>query len=502
VQLVGCGPVLDERAMAEERLLERPAAVPMPHGGTERRVARHRRRTLTFAAVDAAMLLLAVLASALGAAQGGLQPAPIAVAVLFGVLTLLLIAGRGGYRFRLETSPLDHTAHVLGAGSVAAMAIIAATVIHGGDAAESEPIIRLWAFAAVYLFAGRLAVGLATHRANRRGIKTLIIGAGTVGHTVARRLVEHREMGLEPVGFLDHEPRDVEGAVDLPVLGASWDLGRVVHRHEVDHVIVTFSTAPHAVVLGIIRRCRDLGVQVSLVPRLFEEVSNRISVEHLGGIPLLHVGQADPRGWQFDVKYALDRLLGCLAVVWFAPVLLVIGALVKLSSPGPVLFGQRRVGLDGREFDMLKFRTMRLAPPGIENDAAWMARAIGGEEGAEVVATADRRTPLGTFLRRWSLDELPQVINVVRGDMSLVGPRPERAGYVETFRHHVYRYGDRHRVKSGITGWAQVNGLRGETSLTDRVEWDNYSVENWTPWLDLKILVMTPLAVLSGRGAQ
>jgi exopolysaccharide biosynthesis polyprenyl glycosylphosphotransferase len=291
----------------------------------------------------------------------------------------------------------------------------------------------------------------------------------------------------------------------VPVLGASWDLESAVHEHDVEHVIVTFSTAPHSVLLHLVRRCRALGLEVSLVPRLFEEISNRVSVEHLGGIALLRVDQADPRGWQFEIKYVLDRITGVALVLIFALPMLVVAAAVRLTSPGPVFFRQARVGLDGREFDILKFRTMRIDPEQHENDAAWMAAQLGqAQTGGDAPAppSPDRRTPIGRVLRRWSLDELPQLLNIARGDMSLIGPRPERTGVVRNFERHVYRYGDRHRVKSGLTGWAQVHGLRGRTSLADRVEWDNYYVENWSPWLDLKILLLTIPAVLAGRGAE
>jgi lipopolysaccharide/colanic/teichoic acid biosynthesis glycosyltransferase len=162
-----------------------------------------------------------------------------------------------------------------------------------------------------------------------------------------------------------------------------------------------------------------------------------------------------------------------------------VAAAVKLTSPGPLLFRQHRVGRDGHAFELLKFRSMRA--PGDEPQRFEPApgSAPGGVEGD------DRRTPIGRFIRRTSLDELPQLINVLRGDMSLVGPRPERPEFVELFRQDVYRYSDRHRVKSGITGWAQVHGLRGQTSLADRVEWDNFYIENWSLWLDLKILLLT-----------
>lgn len=185
------------------------------------------------------------------------------------------------------------------------------------------------------------------------------------------------------------------------------------------------------------------------------------------------------------------------AVPAISPLHLLLALLVRLSSPGPILFRQARMGRDGREFEMLKFRSMRVSAAGVENDAAWAAQVLGAD--AVTVCSEDRRTRIGTFMRRLSLDELPQLWNVARGDMSLVGPRPERLHYAQMFGERMYRYGDRHRVKSGLTGWAQVSGLRGETS-EDRVEWDNWYVENWSPWLNLKILLLTLMAIIDGRG--
>jgi exopolysaccharide biosynthesis polyprenyl glycosylphosphotransferase len=216
-----------------------------------------------------------------------------------------------------------------------------------------------------------------------------------------------------------------------------------------------------------------------------------VEVEHLGGIPLLRAAPADPRGWQFSIKYAIDRVVAALALLLTAPLFAGLALAVRLSSPGPVLFRQRRIGLDGHEFVMLKFRSMRIAEPG-EQFVPDEGLAPGGVEGT------DRRTRVGNVMRRLSLDELPQLLNVLRGDMSLVGPRPERTHFVRDFEERVYRYEDRHRVKSGLTGWAQVQGLRGQTSLADRVEWDNYYIENWSLWLDLKIVLST-LPALVGR---
>ena len=194
----------------------------------------------------------------------------------------------------------------------------------------------------------------------------------------------------------------------------------------------------------------------------------------------------NPKGLRFGIKYAADRLLAAGLLVLASPVMLGAALAVWLSLGRPLFFKQRRVGRDGREFDMLKFRTMR-APEGDDGAELPLAEdtAPGGVEGV------DRRTPVTAFLRRLSIDELPQLVNVLVGHMSIVGPRPERTHYVRLFEESVYRYGDRHRVKSGITGWSQVNGLRGKTSLADRVEWDNYYIENWSLWLDFKILLLT-----------
>jgi exopolysaccharide biosynthesis polyprenyl glycosylphosphotransferase len=250
-------------------------------------------------------------------------------------------------------------------------------------------------------------------------------------------------------------------------------------------VVLTFTSSPDHELMPLIRACEERGIGVALVPRMFESVNVRLELQNLGPLPLVGLNWVDPKGWQFELKHTIDRAVSIVLLVLLAPLMLAVALAVKLSSPGPVLFRQRRVGRDGRRFDMLKFRSMRLAEPELESPEPGIAP--GGVEGA------DRRTSLGRFLRRTSIDELPQLMNVAAGEMSLVGPRPERPEFVAMFDEEVRRYSDRHRVKSGITGLAQVQGLRGRTSLLDRVELDNYYIQNWSMSLDLKILLKTLL---------
>jgi exopolysaccharide biosynthesis polyprenyl glycosylphosphotransferase len=261
-------------------------------------------------------------------------------------------------------------------------------------------------------------------------------------------------------------------------------------------VILAFSSEPDHLLVAKARECQRMGIDVSLVPRLYESLNERATLDHVGGLPLVTLRAVDPRGWQFALKHAVDRGFAALALVVLSPLLLVMALLVRMSSPGPILFRQRRVGWDAQEFSLYKFRTMRAATPESNDFAPMPGSAPGGVEGL------DRRTRVGRWLRAASLDELPQLFNVVRGEMSLIGPRPERPEYVRQFIAEVPGYINRHRVKCGITGWAQVHGLRGQTSIADRIEWDNYYIQNWSLRLDMKIAVMTLVEVLRLRDGR
>jgi exopolysaccharide biosynthesis polyprenyl glycosylphosphotransferase len=508
--LSGTGRVGDEIAPApaaeapETEALERA----LKAAGDELPVRRPRRRhvlqgrgwTIASVTADAVMLFLAVGAALLGAKHAGVRTDFPGIWT-FPPLVIGLLALRGMYRSKLRVQMLDEAGHVVGATSVAAMINIAVSAFTANAGEHAELLARVWVFGMLYVGGSRVVLGLTQRKARIEGVigkPTLIVGAGRVGAQVERRLEEQPELGLRPVGYVDARPPSPELVPGrrAPVLGGPGDLPQVVAETGAEHVVLAFlsSRGSDAKLVPLVRQCDELGLEVSLVPRLWESINIRAALEHIGGMPLFRLHTVRPKGWQFAVKHALDRVVGAVLIVLLAPLLIGVTLAVRLSSPGPIFFRQRRIGRDGRPFDLLKFRSMRIAEdPGPKGNVSVLLpedTAPGGVEGA------DRRTPIGRFIRRTSVDELPQLFNVLLGEMSIVGPRPERPEFVELFERRIERYDDRHRVKSGITGWAQVHGLRGKTSLSDRIEWDNYYIENWSLWLDTKILLMTITAVV------
>jgi exopolysaccharide biosynthesis polyprenyl glycosylphosphotransferase len=454
-----------------------------------------------------------LLCVAVALALGGLSVTAVQAPLLaLPPLVMLLFLLRGLYRTRMRALVLDGIVPVLSAVSVAAMAVAMIGLFVNGEVPNQSDWIRAWLFALVAVALGRVVLANAQRMARSRkliGKPVLIMGAGYVGAQIARRLENHPDYGLVPVGFVDDDPRSVAevGGRDVPVLGTLDELDGVVARTKINHLIVAFSAVTDARVSRLIQHCQEIGMEVSVVPRMFDTMNHRAAYETVGGLPLLTFSMVDPKGWQFAIKYSIDRVVAGLVFLMLSPLLVVLALLVKIATGGPILFRQPRIGLDGHEFDMLKFRTMKGTPAQHgEGDAAWAESIVGANglendvdstdsTGGESAQAEDRRTPVGRLLRRLSLDELPQFWNVFNGDMSLIGPRPERSSYVRRFEPVVYRYGDRHRVKSGITGWAQVHGLRGKTSLAERVEWDNYYIAHWSLGLDLKIVLLTFVAL-------
>ena len=348
-----------------------------------------------------------------------------------------------------------------------------------------QPLFEQGAAAVFALLAGRwLAYGViravrAHHLVTER---TLIVGAGPVSTQLAATLSEHAGYGLLPIGFLDARP--VVSGASMSVLGDYTSLDRVVRQFRIQRVIIGFGR--NLDLPRIIRTCQALPVKTHLIARGAELGVTALGrqVDDVVGIALLRV--APPRLTTTSahlIKRAMDVIAASVLLSLTAPIWLGAAAVVRLSSPGPIFFRQRRVGRGGLPFEVLKFRTMRV---NADSDTTWS------------VAHDHRVTVVGSVLRKTSIDELPQLVNVLRGDMSLIGPRPERPHFVERFGAEVPNYQDRHRAPVGITGWAQVNGLRGDTSINERVRLDNYYVEQWSPWFDLVIGLRTVAEVLRG----
>jgi len=381
--------------------------------------------------------------------------------------------------------PLDDMwAVVVGVGIASLLMMASRSLVVDGGQSLAE-VARMFAFAVVYVGAGRFSLTRWQLRVRRDGDgrrPTVVLGSGRTAALAADRLLANPELGFEPVGFV----ADVdEVGARLPVLGTVSELELVLDQRRIQQLLVAGTEISQERLVDIADRCEDAGVSIAFVPQLAEKTTARLAVEHLGGLPLVFLDASEPKGLSFRIKYLMDRVLAALFLCLTLPAFAAAGLAVWCSLGRPIFYKQRRVGRDGKEFWLLKFRSMTEAHDEVSAPGNARDTAPGGVEGE------DRRTRVGAFLRRTSLDELPQLLNVLRGDMSLVGPRPERPEFVAQFEASVRRYDRRLRAKSGITGWAQINGLRGKTSISDRVEWDNYYIENRSLWLDFKIILFT-----------
>jgi exopolysaccharide biosynthesis polyprenyl glycosylphosphotransferase len=427
-----------------------------PAGRRDHHTARWFARTVGVTTDAAALTVAALLAG-----QRGWLAAVYALAAL-GTLGVTAC-----YRPRLNLSALDGAPRVVAA--LGAPVLLLATLTPG------SLVVRQAAVAVPLVLAARAAAAAVVRAARRGGLteRVVIVGTGSVAIELANVVTAHPEYGLSVDGFA--------GAPDaaLPPRrhGELGELVDIVRRTGVRTVIVAFDPMRETDLVPELRRVAAQGVDVFVVPRFFElGVAPRgADVDELWGIPLHRVRQSALRPGARAVKRATDVVLGSVLLVAALPVMAVAALLVRSTGPGPILFRQRRIGQHGREFELLKFRTL----PVDHVDARWNTE------------DAAYSHPVGRALRRLCLDELPQLWNVVRGDMSLVGPRPERTHLVEEFERRVHGYRDRHRMPAGLTGWSQVHGLRGETSLRERVRFDNQYIEHWSLWRDVVILART-----------
>jgi len=397
------------------------------------------------------------------------------------------------HRSRLELSVLDDLPAYLIAAILAAVAMAGVATMFGPQALTPQTCLFFGAMCLVFLTTGRVLAYQVVRRLRRSHLvahPVVIVGSGEVGQRLAGAMLAHPEYGLTPVGFVDSNipassDNDATRRIDSirPLLGNLAALPDVLKHFDVHDVVFAFGAQPDAYLVRLVRACVRMDLQVFVVPRYFElwGADRRARTEVLWGVPLVRLRRWPLRPSQAWIKRAVDIVLASVGLIALSPVLALCAIAVRLEGGPGVVFRQTRVGRNGETFTLLKFRTMR--PTGDEAERRW---SIDG----------DRRIGrVGSVLRRSSLDELPQLINVLRGHMSMVGPRPERPFFVQDFVKHFSRYSDRHRVATGLTGWAQVNGLRGDTSIADRVTFDNYYIDNWSLWNDVKIMLRTVSAM-------
>jgi Undecaprenyl-phosphate glucose phosphotransferase len=395
----------------------------------------------------------------------------------------------GLYRPRRIGSHLSEAVDIAKASTMGVLVLVAVmTFFFRGYDYSRVVIVYFGLLSIAVVWFSRAAFREGLRFARRHGYNqrfAVVVGDGELAATVVQRLQDRRDVGIQVLGVVGDDKDDTGGARRL---GGYADLRAVLDAHTVDHVILALAHEDYGRLAGLLDAVGDEPVTIHVVPDLLRFASLRGGIEQFEGMPFIHLRESPLYGWNRLAKRVFDFVFSAVVLAGIWPALLLLAAAIKLSSRGPVFYRQQRMGLDGRRFEMLKFRTM---------DADAEART-----GPVWARPSDqRRTSFGAFLRRLSLDELPQFINVIRGEMSVVGPRPERPVFVEKFRQTVPGYMLRHKVKAGITGWAQVNGLRGNTSLEKRIQYDIEYIERWSVWLDVKIIAMTVVRVLVDRNA-
>ena len=445
-------------------------------------------------AIEAAFLLAYWLRFRSGAIGGG--PAPRIEGYLVGSIVivavwLMLFQGRRMYGARRSVSLADETVSVVKVVSTGMLVVMSAAFFYRDFSYSRVVFAMLWVFATLFLVCARGAVQAVERSLYRKGRhlqEAILLGSDERAAGVYARLQGHPSFGFNILGYF----ADVPAAPGLPLSAASR-LGRLadapafIRARGTELAFIALRTEDHPALFDLIAECEGVNVEFMMVPDVLEILTSRVQVRELEGIPFLLVKGMPFTAWGRILKRTFDVAVAALTLAVLSPLMGLIAAAIRLDSRGPVFFTQRRVGLDGREFTMYKFRSMR---QGSERSDASAGLGIPNDP---------RRTRVGAFLRRTSLDELPQLVNVLTGDMSLVGPRPERTRFVEEFRRVVPKYLDRHRVKTGLTGWAQVNGLRGDTSIEERIKYDLYYIENWSLAFDVRILLRTLRAAFTSR---
>lgn len=416
-----------------------------------------------------------------------LAPAAIQVAAILVVFFFYKF-----YHRRRAALLLDEIYRLAGAVSGATLITIAfiSFVLRETLQYQRSMIVLAWGASILLISLGRALHGRLQRVLQRRGIgaeRVLIVGTGEVGRMVLQKFQQAPGLGYRVVGFVSVAQPIPAKVMGLPVLGTVEDLPAIIEAQDVSEVIIGLPEATHQELVGIVSQCEREKVSIRVFPDVFQIMASEVTISDLAGLPLLTIRDVALRGWKLTLKRFVDILFSGLFLLLFSPIMLLMAILIKLDSSGPVFFVQERMGLDAKPFWMLKFRSMRADAE--VNGPGWTTE------------NDPRRTRIGAFIRKTSIDELPQFINVLMGDMSVVGPRPEQPAYVEQFRRSIPRYMERHREKAGVTGWAQINGLRGDTSIAERTKYDLWYIENWSLWLDFKIILRTAIKAFGDRSA-
>jgi exopolysaccharide biosynthesis polyprenyl glycosylphosphotransferase len=406
---------------------------------------------------------------------------------LLTILVLVLNAGAGQYRPRIAPSLLDELPSLVGRGLVAGA--IATSLRVFGRLPVHDGLVYASVVFLLFAITGRM-LAYPLMRVYRRsgglGDPTVIVGCGRVGGQLVDTLLEHPEYGLWPVGYVDDDPLLGVDERRIAVIGGLADLPDLLRQYRIRNVIVAFTTSRESIMVEALRACDRMACEIFFVPRLYELHGAGPDTEAVWGLPLIRLSRASYRTLMWRAKRVFDLVLASLALVVLSPLMLLCALAVRMECGRGVIFRQERVGLNGRRFEILKFRSLK--PVDDEAARSWN------------ISEDPSLGRVGRTIRKLSLDELPQLWNIIRGDMSLVGPRPERPSFVEEFSLQFPRYPARHRVPAGLTGWAQVHGLRGDTDISDRAAFDNYYIENWSMWSDIKVMLRTVGQVLGGRG--
>jgi exopolysaccharide biosynthesis polyprenyl glycosylphosphotransferase len=412
--------------------------------------------------------------------------------VIQSVIIVTILFLNRQYYIPRSISRIDQVYYVFVSVSVGMLiALSVATLIFRNNQAILDyPRVMMvydWSLTIVLLTAGRIVHTWVRKRLQDRGIgkdRVLIVGTGDTARMILQRIAWSPALGYDLVGIVNGEAPGSQ-ILGFPVLGQPEDLPELITEYRVDEVIIAMPEKGHREILHVISYCERGRVSIKVFPDLFQYITTHAGIDDLGGLPLLAVRDYALRGYLLALKRLIDFALSTIGLIILSPLMLLAALAIKLESPGPVFFVQPRMGLDGREFMLIKFRSMRTDAE--KDGPGW------------TVKNDPRQTRLGTWLRRLEVDELPNLINVWLGEMSLVGPRPEQAYYVEQFRRYVPRYMDRHREKGGMTGWAQVNGLRGDSSISERTKFDLWYSENWSILLDTKILLRTLWQIITPK---